>query len=122
MNVQFGLKYSFRMPWRHWMREAACFWVATTVLAQTQQAPGPGQRLFTQHCAVCHGGFGDGGSAPDLTNPAWQAATSDTQLARILRDGVKGTAMPAFAGRLDPAEQQEVVKHIRSLGAQAIQP
>ncbi len=96
--------------------------MAAAVLAQTPQATGPGQVLFTKHCAVCHGAFGDGGSAPDLTNSVWQAGTSDAQLGRIIRDGVKGTAMPAFAATLNPAEQQDVLKHIRSLGAQAIQP
>jgi alcohol dehydrogenase (cytochrome c) len=106
----------------HLIKAAGYFSMAAAVLAQTQQAPGPGQLLFTKHCAVCHGAFGDGGSAPDLTNPMWQAGTSDAQLGRIVRDGVKGTAMPAFAGTLDPAEQREVLQHIRSLGAQAIQP
>jgi alcohol dehydrogenase (cytochrome c) len=106
----------------HLTKAASCFFMAAAVLAQTQQATGPGQLLFTKHCTVCHGAFGDGGSAPDLTNPVWQAGTSDAQLERIVRDGVRGTAMPAFAGTLDPAEQRDVLQHIRSLGAQAIQP
>jgi hypothetical protein len=104
------------------IREAGCFLVTAAVLAQTQQVPRPGQVLFTKYCAVCHGAFGDGGSAPDLTNPVWQAGTSDAQLGRIIRDGVKGTAMPAFAGTFDATEERDVLQHIRSLGAQAIQP
>jgi alcohol dehydrogenase (cytochrome c) len=110
------------MLWATLIKAAGCFSMAAAILAQTQRAPGAGQLLFIKHCAACHGTFGDGGSAPDLTNPAWQAGTSDAQLERIVRNGVKGTAMPAFAGRLDPVEQRDVLQHIRSLGAQAIQP
>src|SRR5688572_25409207 len=104
------------------IKAAGYFSMTVAVLAQTRQATGPGQLLFTKHCAVCHGAFGDGGSAPDLTNSVWQAGISDAQIERIVRDGVTGTAMPAFAGILDSAQQRDVLRHIRTLGAQAIQP
>jgi alcohol dehydrogenase (cytochrome c) len=104
------------------IKAVGCFLMAAAVLAQTQQATGPGQLLFTKHCTVCHGAFGDGGSGPDLTNPVWQAGASDAQLERIVRDGAKGTAMPSFAATLSPAQLRDMVQHIRSLGAQAIQP
>jgi mono/diheme cytochrome c family protein len=37
-------------------------------ISSAQQRPDPGQTLFAERCAVCHGALGDGGSAPDLTN------------------------------------------------------
>jgi mono/diheme cytochrome c family protein len=88
--------------------------------AQPQQERG--QTLFTEHCAVCHGALGDGGSAPDLANPGWQTSITDAELDRIIREGVRGAAMPAFADRLDQDARQAVVQHLRWLGNQALQP
>jgi alcohol dehydrogenase (cytochrome c) len=88
--------------------------------AQAQQERG--QTLFTEHCAVCHGALGDGGSAPDLANPGWQTSITDAELDRIIREGVRGAAMPAFADRLDQDARQAVVQHLRWLGNQALQP
>ena len=51
-------------------------------LAAAQPAAGPGQALFSQHCTVCHGATGEGGSGPDLTNPLWQRSMTDDQLDR----------------------------------------
>src|SRR5688572_22977983 len=79
-----------------------------------------GQTLFTEHCAGCHGALGDGASAPDLANPRWQASVPDTELDRIIRDGIRGSAMPAFADRLDEEARRAVVQHVRSLGSEAL--
>ena len=81
-----------------------------------------GQELFTQYCTVCHGSTGEGGSAPDLTNPLWQASLSDRELTDTLRNGRRGTAMPAFGARLQAAELQSLVEHLRTLAKDAIQP
>ena len=88
--------------------------------------PGPGQALFSQHCAVCHGAAGEGGSGPDLTNPLWQRSLTDDQLDRAIRDGrpASGGAlvMPAFQDRIDAAGRAALVAHLRRLAAAAIQP
>ena len=73
--------------------------MAAVSIAVAQTTPDPGQDLFTERCAVCHGAVGDGGSAPDLTNAAWQSHVSDADLEKVIRDGAPGTAMPAFGGR-----------------------
>src|SRR5688572_1971298 len=85
------------------------FACAFAVAASAQPRPERGQTLFTEHCAVCHGALGDGGSAPDLANPRWQAGITDAELDRIIRDGVRGAAMPAFADRLDQDARRAVV-------------
>ena len=95
---------------------------AFAVAAAAQPRPERGQTLFTEHCAVCHGALGDGGSAPDLANPAWQTSITDAELDRIIREGVRGAAMPAFVDRLDEEARRAVVQHLRSLGSQALQP
>jgi len=86
------------------------------------QRPDPGQKLFGEHCAVCHGAFGEGGSGPDLTNVSWQAEMTDTDLERVIRQGIRGTAMPGFSTRLDPNEVQSLVPYLRRLASEAVQP
>jgi mono/diheme cytochrome c family protein len=62
----------------------------------SQSASRPGQALFTRYCAVCHGSTGEGASGPDLTNPLWQSSITDQELGNTVRNGIRGTAMPAF--------------------------
>jgi len=90
--------------------------------AAAQPRTDPDQALFTEQCAMCHGAWGDGGSAPDLTNPAWLAGMTDADLERIIRQGVPNTAMPGFGDKLDEAARQPLVRHLRSLGNQSLQP
>jgi alcohol dehydrogenase (cytochrome c) len=90
--------------------------------AGSQEQPDTAQALFTERCAICHGALGDGGSAPDLSNARWQGEVSDAHLERVIRDGVSGTAMPAFAPILNEDSRKALVRHIRRLGERAIQP
>jgi len=51
---------------------------------------------------------------PDLGSPGWQSRRTDAQLATSIREG-RGTAMPAFGGRLGEAQVREVIAYIRAL-------
>ncbi len=88
----------------------------------SQPASRSGQTLFTRYCAVCHGSAGEGASGPDLTNPVWQASITDQELNNTVRNGIRGTAMPAFDAQLRPAEVQSLIQHLRTLSKDAIQP
>lgn len=64
-----------------------------------------GRALFVEHCALCHGERADGrgqrreGFARpprDFTDVAWRAATSPGRVFAAIREGVHGTAMPAW--------------------------
>ena len=88
----------------------------------SQPASRSGQQLFTHYCAVCHGSTGEGASGPDLTNPLWQSSITDQELGNTVRNGIRGTAMPAFSARLQPAEVQLLIEHLRTLAKDAIQP
>jgi alcohol dehydrogenase (cytochrome c) len=81
-----------------------------------------GKELFSNHCAVCHGAFAEGGSGPDLTNPAWQSSITDAELDSVIRQGKRGTAMPSFAGKLNGQERTDVIRYLRSLSTLALQP
>jgi outer membrane protein assembly factor BamB/mono/diheme cytochrome c family protein len=74
----------------------------TMVLAQEgnpfagdASAVAAGAVIFTSTCASCHGQNGVGGSAPPLNRPLARGA-GDAAIFRIIRDGIEGTAMPAF--------------------------
>src|SRR2546422_6307042 len=95
---------------------------SVTQAAAEQQEPGPGLKLFGEHCAVCHGAFGEGASGPDLTNASWQAGITDSDLGRIIGEGIGGTAMPGFANRLNPDAVRSLVQHVRQFASDAVQP
>ena len=101
---------------------AGVVWLAPDILAATVQQQDPGVRLFAENCAACHGTFGEGGSGPDLTNILWQSEVSDSELDRIIGNGVRGTAMPAFGEKLDASARQALIRQIRTLTAHAIRP
>jgi cytochrome c oxidase cbb3-type subunit III len=83
-----------------------------------QAAEGPdGAAIYKQKCQMCHGADGKGFPAiktPDLTDPKWQASVTDKAMTEVIKNGKKGTPMPAFADKLKDDEIQAVVKFIRS--------
>jgi mono/diheme cytochrome c family protein len=70
--------------------------------AEAQQA---GSALFAANCAICHGvnrdGYGqrrEGMTTPpaNLTMPPWSDPAAAGQTFVVIRDGVRGTAMPSW--------------------------
>jgi cytochrome c oxidase cbb3-type subunit 3 len=74
--------------------------------------------LFAENCAGCHGAEGRGGAAMALANPVYLAIAEDAAIRKVIADGVRGTAMPAFAesagGMLTEAQIDVITKEIRS--------
>ena len=84
-----------------------------------------GKQLFTKTCASCHGplgkGDGKGGAMlkplpADLTDEMWQHGSTDAEIITVIRDGVKGTGMRGFAGRMTAKELWTVLNYMRALG------
>jgi mono/diheme cytochrome c family protein len=78
--------------------------------------------LFTTHCAVCHGatGAGDGVSANRLAPaPTNFRAVQPTEeyAAKVLANGLPGTAMPRWDRKLSDAERHLLVQYLRTLYA-----
>jgi mono/diheme cytochrome c family protein len=72
--------------------------------------------LYRRFCARCHGADGKGvrgEGVPDFTRADWHRRRGDAQLAAVILEG-KGTAMPAFGGRLSKAQAKALVGHLRS--------
>ncbi len=87
-----------------------------------------GRVLFEHYCVTCHGaeGRGDGFNAynldpkpRDLSDPAFQAARSDDDLASILRigGGAAGlsTGMPPWGHTLGERQIHDLVLYLRTL-------
>jgi len=74
--------------------------------------------LYSENCAGCHGSEGRGGAAIALANPVYLAIADDTAIRKVIANGVRGTAMPAFAesagGMLTDAQIDLIAKEIRS--------
>ncbi len=82
-----------------------------------------GAEIFATNCAICHGAAADGrgqrreGMTPPPANlrlPPWSEAASAGRTFLIIRKGVPGTAMPAWA-TLGDAQIWTVVAYIVSL-------
>lgn len=100
---------------------------AVAIIAATLALGAPGfaaasndaGQLFKSKCSMCHGMDGKGYPAihtPNFTNAAWQAHHTDQQIVHAITNGVKGTAMPAFGGKLTADQIQGLMHYVRSLG------
>jgi putative copper resistance protein D len=97
---------------------------ARSPVPYTSSSVSSGQRLFAEHCAVCHGarGRGDGPAADSLLQrPADLAAphTGDHTPGDIfwwITNGL-GLAMPAFGDRLTVGERWELISFVRTLAS-----
>ncbi len=76
-----------------------------------------GKELFESSCSSCHGLDASGGLAPNIQRIP--ATLGDEATAKIVKGGVPGTGMPAFAGFTD-AQINQIVAHLRTLGDAAM--
>src|SRR5215469_9168999 len=70
-------------------------------------------QLFAANCAGCHGNDLAGGRGPSLFTPSLLAENSDEALRQIILNGVSGSEMPAFKGRLDDAQIGRMLAFLR---------
>jgi mono/diheme cytochrome c family protein len=74
-----------------------------------------GAKVFARSCAVgyCHGSGGAAGRAPRIQGRSFTAE----YLSKVTREGIAGTAMPAWQGRLSEEEIRAVVAYMLSISA-----
>jgi len=74
--------------------------------------------LYGQNCAGCHGTGGNGGATVALRDPVYLTVADDAAIRQATANGVRGTAMPAFAqsagGMLTDKQIDALVRGIRS--------
>ncbi len=95
---------------RHFI--AACVVGALGALAPPAWATDDGAKLYTRHCAACHGSRGAGGVGVPLALPDFLAAADDKFLRKTIRLGRPGRVMPAFR-QLSDAQVDALVRYIR---------
>lgn len=82
-----------------------------------------GKKLYSRHCASCHGpaGKGDGGMAlsggtpANLTDETWDHGSSDGEIFVVIRDGTS-TDMESYKEKLTDKQIWNLVNFIRSIG------
>jgi mono/diheme cytochrome c family protein len=74
-----------------------------------------GEKIFAARCAIgyCHGAGGSAGRAPRIQGRSFTAE----YLLKVTRDGIPGTAMPAWRGLLSEEEIRAVVAFMLSISA-----
>src|SRR5262245_54856768 len=72
-------------------------------------------RLFQTHCSYCHGSRGEGGRGAALTNGQYRHGGSDTELFNTIRNGIRGSEMPAV--RASDQEVWRMVAFVKKIGS-----
>jgi cytochrome c oxidase cbb3-type subunit 3 len=75
-----------------------------------------GDALYRSNCAFCHGLSGKGGRGPDLTARRVHGNT-DADVSRVIKQGIPGTTMPAFAN-FENDEVAKLVGYLKSFSQQ----
>jgi len=98
--------------------------IAQTTLADSSKGnPEAGKKLYIESCQSCHGptGKGDSDMAAYLTPPPANLAAkatqtkTDSQLRKIILEGLPGTAMASFDGAFEDAQLADLMAYLRAL-------
>ncbi len=92
-------------------------------VASSPESIADGKRVYTRHCASCHGSNAEGGqgndlipAAPDLTDKDWKTGSSDAEIFSAIKNGVPPDLnMVPFADQISDTEIWNVVNYLRSL-------
>ena len=81
-----------------------------------------GNQLYDTNCSQCHGMGGNGGQVgPAITsgtNP--DVVTNDGQVYNFIKNGVPGTVMPSFTGKLSDDDMLKVTAYLHATRGMAI--
>lgn len=112
------------------MKIVIAFLLATTAPALAQPADSgvagnveQGKALYDKNCTACHGAnAGAGDRAPAIVSGAtsMRGQRSDAQIVAIIRNGIPGTAMPAWGTRLSNDDLMKLGAYIHALRGTAL--
>lgn len=101
---------------QEWLSQAANNIDENTVTVDLrQETVAAGHAIFTQNCAACHGGSGEGGIGPNLTDDHWLHGGEVQDVFRVIKYGVLDKGMVPWEQSLTPAQIAEVSNYIVSL-------
>jgi putative heme-binding domain-containing protein len=84
-----------------------------------EEAIAQGKLFFQAFCWGCHGVAGHGGKAPDLLQPQWLYGWSEAGVFQTVYNGLPGTGMQKFGGKLTDEEIWKVISYVRMEQAKA---
>lgn len=82
-----------------------------------------GSALYREHCVLCHGKRGDGNGQrrsglerppANFTNRVWRRGTTPRRVFFVIREGARGTPMPAWKA-LGEDETWDLVAYVLSV-------
>ena len=69
--------------------------------------------LYLESCAACHGSKFEGGLGGNLADGQWKNGNCDSDIARVISQGLPNLGMPAFEKTLSPEQIRSLVVFIR---------
>lgn len=74
-----------------------------------------GKKVFDANCKACHGGAGEGGVGPNLTDEYWLHGGDVKDIFKTIKYGVPAKGMLAWEAKMTPLQIQELSSYILSL-------
>ncbi|WP_052431964.1 cbb3-type cytochrome c oxidase N-terminal domain-containing protein [Flammeovirga pacifica] len=74
-----------------------------------------GKKVFDGNCKACHGGAGEGGVGPNLTDEYWLHGGDVASIFKTVKYGVTEKGMLAWESKLTPQQMSQVSSYILSL-------
>lgn len=90
--------------------------LAATALAQNRIGSGKVSELFNTYCASCHGENLRGGQGSSLIDDVWAHGGSESEIARIIADGIPDTEMIPWKHSLSEQQIRSLVIYIKEQG------
>ncbi len=75
-----------------------------------------GQKIYHTSCIACHGGKGEGGVGPNLTDSYWLHGGSINDVFKTVKYGVPDKGMQAWEKSLSPSQIRNIASYIKSIG------
>ncbi|HXH06016.1 MAG TPA: c-type cytochrome [Vicinamibacterales bacterium] len=88
---------------------------AAPLAGQAPDRPAPAAETYKLRCAVCHGPDGNA-QVPEMNfaDGQWKHGSSVKEIAKVISEGVPGTAMVAFKAQLSEKEILELARYVRA--------
>lgn len=101
---------------QEWLAQAADNVDENTVAVDSRpETVAAGMAIFTQNCIACHGGAGEGGIGPNLTDDYWLHGGTVKDIFKVIKYGVLDKGMVPWEQSLTPAQIAEVTNYILTL-------
>jgi len=87
----------------------------TVAIDNSAETLAAGKSIFQQNCVACHGGAGEGGIGPNLTDDYWLHGGNIKNVFKTITHGVPDKGMVAWGQQLSPAQIAQVANFVLSI-------